>query len=549
MDLVVEDGSRVDTVYFLMSEENIKRKIALPWVSFGCDAAAQAPEGVFLKSNPHPRAYGCFARLLGKYVREEKVIPLRTAIHKLTQLPARNLGLRQRGSLQPGYFADVVVFDPKTIADRATFEKPHQLSVGVKDVLVNGKVVLKDGKHTGATPGQVVRGPGYWQAKSRRGKVVVSSRAKKIHRASYIFDGHNDLPWQIRIKASSTFARMDISKPQPKLHTDIARLRKGNVGAQFWSVYVPASTGPRGTALLTTLDQIKIVKAMVKRYPDVFQIAYTTDDIIRARRAGKIASLIGVEGGHSIENSIAVLKRLHKLGARYMTLTHSTTLKWADSATDKPQHGGLSKFGEEIVRQMNQLGMIVDLSHVSPQTMHDSLRVSTAPIMFSHSSARSIADHPRNVPDDVLIKTAKNGGVVMVNFYSGFIEPTAARRMRNMFEERRKLQKKYGDDVKGYRRAVARWRVKNPIPRGNVHDVVDHIDHIVRVAGIDHVGIGSDYDGITVLPKQLEDVASYPVLTQVLLNRGYTAEEIHKIMSGNIMRVMKQVEHVSRSKR
>ena len=542
MDLVIEDGSRVGTVFFFMSEENIKRKIRLPWVSFGCDAAAQAPEGVFLKSNTHPRAYGCFARLLGKYVRDEKVIPMQTAIHKLTQLPAKTLGIRARGSLQPGYFADVVVFDPKTIADRATFSQPHQLSVGVKDVFVNGKHVLKSGKHTGATPGKVVRGPGYWKAKSRRGKVKVTERAKRIHRQSYVFDGHNDLPWQIRLKASSTFARMDISKSQPTLHTDIDRLRKGNVGAQFWSVYVPASTRLRGKSLLTTLEQIKIVKAMVKRYPDVFQMALNSKDIVEARKSGKIASLIGVEGGHSIENSLAVLRQLYKEGARYMTLTHSDTLQWADSATDTAKHGGLNKFGEAVVKEMNRLGMLVDLSHVSPQTMHDALRISKAPIMFSHSSARSIADHPRNVPDDVLMKTAKNGGVVMVNFYSGFIEPTAAKRMQDMFEVRRKLRKKFGDDKQGYRRAVAKWRAANAIPRGSVHDVADHIDHIVRVAGVDHVGIGSDYDGIGRVPEQLEDVSTYPVLTQVLLNRGYTAAEIHKMMSGNIMRVIRGAE-------
>lgn len=541
IDLVIEDGSRVECVYFLMSEENVKKNIALPWVSFCSDSSSLAPAGVFLKSNPHPRAYGSFARLLGKYVRDEQVIGLPAAIHKLTGLPATNLGIRRRGFLRPGYFADVVMFDPAKIQDRATYEVPHQYATGMRHVLVNGQLVLENGEHTGATPGRVVRGPGYWRKASRRGTVQLSAAASELHQRGFVFDGHNDLPWELRTKASSSFEKLDISQPQPDLHTDIARLHKGHVGAQFWSAYVPADTAQRGTALRDTLEQIELVQAMMQRYPETFELAQSASDVERIQKSGKIASLIGVEGGHAIENSLETLRRLRELGASYMTLTHSDTLDWADSATDDPRSDGLSPFGEEVVREMNRLGMLVDLSHVSPATMKDALRVSRAPVIFSHSSARALADHPRNVPDDVLRLTAANGGLVMVNFFSGFIEPEAAKLMAQMFAAGRELRKQFPDDAE-YEQARRRWRAEHPIPRGSIHDVVDHIDHIVRVAGLDHVGIGSDYDGVTSLPTQLEDVSTYPLITQALLDRGYTEGEIHQIMSGNILRVMRAAE-------
>ncbi|MCO6458058.1 MAG: membrane dipeptidase [Pirellulaceae bacterium] len=420
------------------------------------------------------------------------------------------------------------------------------MAVGVRDVLVNGVPVLRDGEHTGAKPGRVVHGPG--KSVSSRGQVQVSDEARRIHQQSFVFDGHNDLPWEIRQKGSRSFARFDIAKPQPELHTDIPRLKAGNVGAQFWSVYVPANTARQGTALQQTLEQIELVKAMVERYPDVFGLALSSEDIDRCRQQGKIASLIGVEGGHAIEDSLANLRRLYELGARYMTLTHSDTLAWADSATDQPAHEGLNPFGEEVVREMNRLGMLVDLSHVSAETMKDALRISRAPVIFSHSSARSVADHPRNVPDDVLRLTARNGGVVMVNFFSGFIVPESARRMASMFDAQRKLRDQFPKD-EDYQRELTRWRLENPIEAGTVHDVVDHIDHIVRVAGIDHVGLGSDFDGVTKLPRQLEDVSTYPVITQELLNRGYTRAEIHQIMSGNVRRVIREAERVAREQR
>jgi membrane dipeptidase len=309
---------------------------------------------------------------------------------------------------------------------------------------------------------------------------------------------------------------------------------------------VPAETSQSGKALLMTLEQIALVEAMLKKYPETFEKALTVADIERIQKSGKIASLIGVEGGHSIENSIANLRRLYNLGARYMTLTHSDTLNWADAATDDAKHGGLNAFGEEIVREMNRLGMLVDLSHVSDETMRDALRITKAPVIYSHSSARAVADHPRNVPDDILRLVAKNGGVVMVNFFSGFVEPAAALKMREMFAVNRELRKKFPLEA-DFEKARADWRARNPIPPGTIRHVVDHIDHIVRVAGIDHVGIGSDFDGVTSLPTQLEDVSTYPLITQELLTRGYTAAEVHQIMSGNVLRVMKGAEAVAKN--
>jgi membrane dipeptidase len=349
----------------------------------------------------------------------------------------------------------------------------------------------------------------------------------------------------IRTVGSSTFDRLDIAQPQPQLHTDIPRLRSGGVKAQFWSVSVPADTRRNGTALSATLEQIAIVKAMLARYPETFELALNTDDIQRVVAAGKIASLIGVEGGHAIENSLNVLRELHAQGARYMTLTHSETLEWADSATDDETHGGLTPFGEEVVREMNRLGMLVDISHVSIATMKHALRVSTAPVIFSHSSARALADHPRNVPDDVLKLTAANGGVVMVNFYPGFIVPEGAVRAKEGLAVYRELQARHGDDSAAIRAAMRDWYTRHPAPRGTVHVVLDHIDHIARVAGVDHVGLGSDFDGITSVPIQLEDVGCYPNITQGLLDRGYSEPDIHKILGANLLRAMRAAEQAA----
>ncbi len=375
--------------------------------------------------------------------------------------------------------------------------------------------------------------------------VVVSPEAAAIHREALLIDGHNDLPYELREKDGPSFRNIDLTKPQKQFHTDIDRLKKGNVGAQFWSAYVPASLGKKGTAVKTTLEQIDVIQEMVRRYPDVFEMASGTADIIRIRKAGKIACMIGVEGGHSIDNSLSVLRDYYKLGVRYMTLTHSESLDWADSCSDVAKANGLTAFGEEVVLEMNRLGMLVDLSHVSDATMKAALKVTKAPVIFSHSSARGVANHPRNVPDDVLKLVKENRGVVMVNFFSGFIVPEGARATQKMFEMARELKKKYPEDDAKYKEAMRAWAKENDYPRGDVQTIVDHIDHIVKVAGIDHVGLGSDFDGVPRLPKQMDDVSCYPLITQVMLDRGYTKEQILKILGGNLMRVFAEAEKVS----
>jgi membrane dipeptidase len=381
-----------------------------------------------------------------------------------------------------------------------------------------------------------------------RAPVKVSEEALRIHREALLIDGHNDLPYQFREKEDLSFRKIDLNRSQKDrgLHTDIPRLRQGGVGAQFWSAYVPAQTRKKGTAVRETLEQIDVIHRMVRSYPDTFEMAYTADDIVRIHKGGKIASLIGVEGGHSIDNSLGVLRMLYALGARYMTLTHSETLDWADSATDKPLHNGLTPFGEQVVLEMNHLGMLVDISHVSAETMKHALRVTKAPVIASHSSAFALAPHPRNVPDDVLRLVAKNGGVVMVNFFPGFITPEGARASKDAMQAIRELREKYPND-KDLEGAIEQWRRDHPFPSGSVHDVVDHIEHIIKVAGSDHVGIGSDFDGINRVPKQLEDVSCYPVITQELLNRGHSREEILKVLGGNLLRVLREAEQVAKN--
>ncbi len=381
--------------------------------------------------------------------------------------------------------------------------------------------------------------------KSLRGTVLLTDEGRRVHEAGFVFDGHNDVPWRIFELDDLSFRNIDLRKPQPKMHTDIPRLRKGNVGAQFWSAYVPSSTARQGTAIKDTLRQIDIIRRMVETYPDTFEMAYSAEDVERIRLGGKIASLIGVEGGHSIDNSLAVLRMYHRLGVRYMTLTHSENTDWADSATDKARHHGLTKFGEEVVREMNRLGMLVDISHISAETMRHVLKVTKAPVIASHSSAFALADHPRNVPDDVLKLVKANGGVIMVNFYSGFITPEGARHSREVAKAYRSLRAKY-PDRNDFRTAMEAYRKEHPFPSGSIHHVVDHIEHIIRVAGVDHVGIGSDYDGIDMTPKQLEDVSTYPLLTQELLNRGYNQEQIHKILGLNALRVLREAGKVAR---
>jgi membrane dipeptidase len=378
-----------------------------------------------------------------------------------------------------------------------------------------------------------------------RAPVKLTDEALRLHQSALVFDGHNDLPWKIRAKAGLSFRNIDLRKPQKDMHTDIPRLRKGSVGAQFWAAFVSASPAKRATAVRDTLEQIDVILRMIETYPDTFALALTADDVERIHKQGKIASLIGVEGGHSIDNSLGVLRDFYRLGVRYMTLTHTASLDWADSATDEAKNKGLSKFGEQVVHEMNRLGMLVDISHVSADTMRHVLRVTRAPVIASHSSAFALADHPRNVPDDVLKKIKENNGVVMVNFYSGFITPEGARAGKELFAAYARLQKKYADDSREFRAAMAEFRKEHPFPPGSIHHIVDHIEHIIKVAGIDHVGLGSDFDGINSTPRQLEDVSCYPNITQELLNRGYKAEEIRKVLGLNALRVLRAAEKVA----
>jgi membrane dipeptidase len=382
---------------------------------------------------------------------------------------------------------------------------------------------------------------------SNRGPIVLTDAARQLHRRSLLVDGHNDMPWEIRKQGSSDFSKMDIAKPQPSLQTDIPRLREGGVGAQFWSVWVPVDLGYKGQALATTLEQIELVKLMLDRYPETFGLALSTDDIERIHVSGRIASLIGVEGGHCIEESLSTLRKLYDLGARYMTLTHTDTLSWADAGTDEARSGGLSPFGEEVVRTMNELGMMVDLSHVSPETMHDALNITTAPVIFSHSSARAVADHPRNVPDEVLERLKEKDGVVMVNFFSGFIVPKATDITKKGMIEERRLKAEI-DDAERVSQEMRRWYRRHKYPRGTIHDLLDHIDHIAKVAGVEHVGLGSDFDGVSMLPEQLDDVSYFPYITQGLLDRGYSEAEIKGILGGNLMRVFRGAEAAAKKK-
>jgi membrane dipeptidase len=369
-------------------------------------------------------------------------------------------------------------------------------------------------------------------------------RARRLIREVPVFDGHNDYPWQVRELAKGDVAALDLRQAQPKLHTDFARLATGGVGAQFWSVYVP-STLQGTTAVSATLEQIDIVHRMVARYPDRLELALTAADVERIQKTGKIASLIGMEGGHSIDSSLGALRMMYRLGARYMTLTHSLNVPWADSATDAPAHSGLTPFGEDVVREMNRLGMLVDLSHVSPETMADALRVSQAPVIFSHSSAKALTNVARNVPDDILAQMPKNGGVVMVTFVPGFISQEVADYNARENTERARLIAVAGSTTDAVTRGVDSWRAANAAPRATLIQVADHIDHLRKVAGIDHIGLGGDFDGITQVVLGLEDVSTYPDLLAELLRRGYSDEDVRKITGKNILRVLKRAEQVA----
>ena len=367
------------------------------------------------------------------------------------------------------------------------------------------------------------------------------ARARALHLSVPMFDGHNDYPWEVRQRAGKDPAALDIRSARTDTMTDIPRMRRGGVGAQFWSVYVPSSLAGQ-QAVTATLEQIDIVHRMMERYPEDFELALTADDVQRIFAAGKIASLIGMEGGHSIDSSLGALRMFARLGARYMTLTHSANTPWADSATDTPEHGGLSAFGEEVVREMNRLGMLVDLSHVSEETMEDVLRVTRAPVIFSHSSARALCGHPRNVPDAILKQLPRNGGVVMVSFVPQFTTPEASAWDSALETEQARLQKLTPKDESAVKAGIGAWMAARPRPTVTVAQVADHIDHVRKVAGIDHVAYGSDFDGITAAPSGLEDVSKFPALTAELLRRGYTELEVKKVLGLNLLRVMRAAE-------
>jgi membrane dipeptidase len=383
-------------------------------------------------------------------------------------------------------------------------------------------------------------------------------RVEQVLQQTPLIDGHNDLPWEIRDRFKSDPAAVNLAadtrhlpfeEGQAALMTDIPRLRAGHVGAQFWSVWIPV-TASGFEAVQMTLEQIDIVKRMARQYPGDFAMAYSAADIRRIHKSHKVASLIGIEGGHQINASLAVLRQMYDAGARYMTLTHSTNTPWADSATDTPVHNGLTPFGVEVVKEMNRLGMLVDLSHVSAETMKAALAASKAPVIFSHSSARALDDHPRNVPDDVLRALGANGGVVMVNFAPPYVSAARNRWEADRAAERTRYNSPpfagiYIGQPERAKAALAEWDAQHPRPETTLAQVADHVEHIRQVAGVDHVGIGSDFDGIPDAPVGLEGVDRYPALLQELMRRGWSDADIAKLAGENLLRAMSAAEQVS----
>lgn len=358
-------------------------------------------------------------------------------------------------------------------------------------------------------------------------------RARDLLRDTPMIDGHNDLAYALREKAGLHTSSVDLRQPQVELDTDIPRLRLGAVGGQFWSVWVPAAL-PEPDALRMSLEQMDVVHGFITRYPDTFALATSADDVDAAFAGGRIASLLGLEGGSMIGSSLAALRNAYARGVRYMTLTHWLTTRWADAATDPPRHGGLTAFGQEVVREMNRLGMLVDLSHVSPATMAAALDVTEAPVIFSHSGALAVCDHPRNVPDEILRRMPANGGVVMAVFLSGFVSQAVRDHLTG------------AEDVEADDPTARKaWLAAHPGPGATLAEVADHIDHVRHVAGIDHVGIGSDFDGGEPLPAGLEDVSRFPALLGELLRRGYSDDDVRKVAGANVLRVLRGAEAVA----
>jgi membrane dipeptidase len=360
-----------------------------------------------------------------------------------------------------------------------------------------------------------------------------------------LIDGHNDLPWALRDRARqhghhASQVVFDLEAPAGGLHTDLPRLAAGGIGAQFWSVYVPASLAGDG-AVTAVLEQIDLARRMIVRYPEAFGIALTADDVEQVFASGRVASLLGAEGGHAIAGSLGVLRTLYALGVRYLTLTHNANVGWADSATDEPQAGGLTGFGREVVREMQRIGMLVDLSHVSPDTMRDVLDMAAAPVIFSHSSARALCDSPRNVPDDVLARLAGNGGVCMVTFVPGFVSPECASWTAGLKTEAARR----GLDPRNLSQLFSikdEWTAVHPLPRATLTQVADHIEHVRQVAGVEHVGLGGDFDGTDEVTVGLEDVSTYPALFAELLRRGWTEPDCAALAGGNLLRALRAAE-------
>ncbi|HEV2211549.1 MAG TPA: dipeptidase [Verrucomicrobiae bacterium] len=374
-----------------------------------------------------------------------------------------------------------------------------------------------------------------------------SSTVQELLRQVPLVDGHNDLPWQFlhrKLPLEGIDLSRDTSTLEPPLLTDIPRLRRGGVGAQFWAIYLPPK--PAGAALVrAALEQIDLVYRMVHRYPKDFALALRAEDIDGIHRAGRIACLVGLEGGHLIDNSLAVLRMFHALGSRYLTLTHVKNNDWADAAGDSPAHHGLTPFGQDVVREMNRLGMLVDLSHVTDETMRAALRVSSAPVIFSHSSARAVCNHPRNVPDDLLRALRNNGGIVMACFLPGYLNEANSAHWSAALAEKERLAKAFPDKPDQVDAQLQAWRRAHPAPPATLNDVANHIDHLREAAGIDHVGIGSDFEGFIGEVRGLEDVSCYPALLEELLRRGYSGEDIKKIAGLNFLRVFRDVERVA----
>ncbi|MFF0490812.1 dipeptidase [Nocardia sp. NPDC004068] len=370
-------------------------------------------------------------------------------------------------------------------------------------------------------------------------------RARALLRDAPVVDGHNDLPWAMRVLARYDLNAVDLAADQSSLlHTDLDRLRAGGVGAQFWSVYVRSDLAG-DHAVSATLEQIDFVRALIERFPDRLRAAYSAQDMEDARAGGRIASLLGAEGGHSIDCSLATLRALYRLGVRYMTLTHNDNVPWADSATDEPKAGGLTAFGKEVVREMNRLGMLVDLSHVSPETMRDALAISEAPVIFSHSSARALCDHPRNVPDDVLAALPGNGGVAMVTFVPKFVLPEAVRWTAEADENMVAHGFHPLDTSPAGMECQRAFEAEHPRPVPTVATVADHLDHMREVAGIEHIGIGGDFDGTAFVTAGLDDVSGYPNLVAELLVRGWSDSDIAKLTWHNAVRVLRDAEAVA----